>query len=91
MKDESTVNPRHGDDKSREEKQFRQVIQFMRCDLSNLASDIKCYLEIRRVGITDNQIEEDRKIKEHWESRIGKECDKITEAVQFLRYNVLGK
>ena len=63
MKDEFTVNPRHGDHKSREEKQFRQVIQFMRCDLSNLASDIKCYLEIGRAGITDKEIEEDRKIK----------------------------
>ena len=35
----------------------------MRCDLSNLTSDIKCYLEIGRAGITDKEIEEDRKIK----------------------------
>ena len=63
MKNESTVNRRHGDEKTREEKQFRQVIQFMRCDLLNLASDIACYMEIRRVGITDKEIEEDRKIK----------------------------
>ena len=66
MKGKIIVNPRHarpGESKSGEEKEFRQVIQFMRCDLSNLASDIKCYLEIRRVGITDKEIEEDRKIK----------------------------
>ncbi len=57
MKDELTVNPRHGDYKSWEYKEYRHLIQSMRCDLSNLASDIKCYLEIRRVGISDEEIE----------------------------------
>ena len=94
MKGKIIVNPRHarpGESKSGEEKEFRQVIMFMRCDLSNRASDIKCYREIRRAGITDKEIEEDRKIKEYWESRISFKCEVIAESAQFLRYNVLGK
>ena len=91
MKGKPTVNPRPGDYKSWEARECRQVIPFMRRELSNLESDIKCYLKIRRAGITDKQIEEDRKIKEYWESRISFKCEVIAESAQFLRYNVLGK
>ena len=91
MKAKFTVNPRHGDYKFWEKKECRQVIQFMRCDLSNLASDIKCYLEIRRVGISDEEIEWDRQLKEDWKSLMSEKCDRIAKAARLLDYNICGK
>ena len=59
------------------------------CQTARLISSAT--VEIRRAGITDKEIEEDRKIKEYWESRISFKCAVIAESAQFLRYNVLGK
>ena len=91
MKDEFTINPHHGDHKILEDNNYRQMIHNMRCDLSNLASDMTSYLETMRVGRTEKETEEDMKIREYWESRVGQGFDRITDATEFLRYNFLGK
>ena len=90
MKEEITVNPKHGDYRSWEGGIYGKLLFCIVRDLTRLDLDIEEYMEIGRAGITDEEIAADAKIEAELESKINERCNRISESALEIGLTIKG-